>query len=249
MQSNHVAVVTGGAAGMGRSICERFAARGDAVAVLDLDGTGAEQVAEGIRGRGGRALALQVDVSEREAVFEAFRKVRAELGPTDILVTSAAMFAFESFLDITEESWNRVMAVNVSGTVFAVQAALPDMLAANWGRIVLISSSSAQRGSPKLVHYTASKGAVIAMTKGLAREYASAGITVNTIPPSAIDTPMSRKSQAAGYMPDEATLLKAIPVGRLGTGEDIAGACAYLTSEEAGFVTGQVIGVNGGTVL
>lgn len=123
------------------------------------------------------------------------------------------------------------------------------MIAAGWGRIVTISSSSAQRGSPKMVHYTASKGAVIAMTKALAREYAQCGITVNTIPPSGIDTPMSRASQAAGQLPDNETMARAIPVGYLGSGEDIAAACVFLCSEQARFITGQVLGVNGGAVI
>lgn len=194
-------------------------------------------------------MACEVDVTERVGVEEALRKVRAEWGPIEVLVTSAGMFAFEDFTEISLESWNRVIDVNLTGTFHCVQAVIPDMVAAGWGRIVTISSSSAQRGSPRMVHYTASKGAVIAMTKALAREYATRGITVNTIPPSGIDTPMSRDSQAAGHLPDSETMARAIPVGYLGDGDDIAGACAYLCSEEARFVTGQVLGVNGGSVL
>ncbi|MEU2013799.1 SDR family NAD(P)-dependent oxidoreductase, partial [Nocardia sp. NPDC019302] len=190
-----------------------------------------------------------VDVTDRAAVEAALTATRTAFGPVDVLVTSAGLVAFEPFTEISPESWNRVVEVNLTGTFHCVQAVVPDMLARKWGRIVTISSSSAQRGSPGMVHYTAAKGAVIAMTKGLAREYASCGITVNTIPPSGIDTPMSRGSQAAGHLPDNATMANAIPVGFLGTGDDIAAACAFLCSEDARYITGQVVGVNGGTVI
>ncbi|WP_280433899.1 SDR family NAD(P)-dependent oxidoreductase [Nocardia carnea] len=247
--AKRVAVVTGGASGMGAAICRRLAATGDHVAVLDRDGAGAQRVAEELRAAGGYAMACEVDVTDRAAVEEALRKVRAEWGPVRVLVTSAGVFAFEPFTEISIESWNRIIDINLTGTFHCVQAVIPDMLAAGWGRIVTISSSSAQRGSPRMVHYTASKGAVIAMTKALAREYAACGITVNTIPPSGIDTPMSRDSQAAGHLPDNATMARAIPVGYLGDGDDIAAACAFLCSEDARFITGQVVGVNGGSVI
>jgi 2-hydroxycyclohexanecarboxyl-CoA dehydrogenase len=246
---SRVAVVTGGASGMGAAICRAFAASGDRVAVLDIDGAAAKQLAEELRAEGATALACQTDVTDRAAVEEALRAVRAELGPVQILVTSAGAVAFAPFTDITVESWNRIIEVNLTGTFHCVQAAVGDMLEAGWGRIVTISSSSAQRGSPGMVHYTASKGGVIAMTKALAREYAAHGITVNTIPPSGIDTPMSRQSQAAGNLPDNETMAKAIPVGRLGSGEDIAAACVFLCSPQAGYITGQVLGVNGGSVI
>ncbi|WP_280418263.1 SDR family NAD(P)-dependent oxidoreductase [Nocardia carnea] len=248
-RANRVAVVTGGASGMGAAICARFAATGDRVAVLDRDGAGAQRVAEELRSGGGTAMGCDVDVTDRAGVEEALRKVRAEWGPVQVLVTSAGVFAFEPFTDISIESWNRIIDINLTGTFHCVQAVIPDMLEAGWGRIVTISSSSAQRGSPKMVHYTASKGAVIAMTKALAREYAACGITVNTIPPSGIDTPMSRDSQAVGHLPDSATMARAIPVGYLGDGDDIAATCAFLCSEEARFITGQVVGVNGGSVI
>ncbi|WP_280399859.1 SDR family NAD(P)-dependent oxidoreductase [Nocardia carnea] len=248
-RANRVAVVTGGASGMGAAICRRLAAAGDRIAVLDRDGAGAHRVATELESTGGAALGCEVDVTDRTAVDEALRKVRAQWGPVQVLVTSAGVFAFEPFTEISIESWNRIIEVNLTGTFHCVQAVIPDMLAAGWGRIVTISSSSAQRGSPKMVHYTASKGAVIAMTKALAREYAGCGITVNTIPPSGIDTPMSRASQAAGHLPDSETMALAIPVGYLGDGADIAAACAFLCSAEARFITGQVVGVNGGAVI
>ena len=139
--------------------------------------------------------------------------------------------------------------VNLTGTFHCCQVAVPDMVAANWGRIVMISSSSAQRGSPSMAHYVASKGAVIALTKSLAREYAPVGITVNNIPPSGIETPMQRQAQAAGNLSSDEQMAQNIPVGHLGTGEDIAAAVGFLCSDEAGFITGQVLGVNGGAVM
>jgi len=244
-----VAVVTGGGSGMGRSICEHLARRGDRVAVLDLNGGAAAEVAEQMASDGARAVACEVDVTDRAAVDAAMRTVREELGPVEILVTSAGMAAFEPFADITIESWNRIIDVNLTGTFHSVQSAITDMVAARWGRIVTISSSSAQRGSPRMVHYAASKGGVIAMTKALAREYAPFGITVNNIPPSAIDTPMSRLAQASGNLPSNDVIAKTIPLGYLGTGDDIAAACVFLCSDEARYITGQVLGVNGGAVI
>ncbi|MEU4810172.1 SDR family NAD(P)-dependent oxidoreductase [Nocardia fluminea] len=244
-----VAVVTGGASGMGLSICVAFAESGHRVAVLDVDGAAAQRVAEQLRATGATAVACAVDVTDRDAVREAMNKVRAEFGAIEILVTSAGSVDFAPFTAITPQAWNRVVDVNLNGVFHCAQAVVPDMVTAGWGRIVTISSSSAQRGSPGMVHYTASKGAVLAMTKALAREYAAAGITVNTIPPSGIDTPMSRQSQAAGHLPQSAVMAKAIPVGHLGTGEDIAAACVFLCSEQAGYITGQALGVNGGSVI
>jgi 2-hydroxycyclohexanecarboxyl-CoA dehydrogenase len=227
----------------------RLADQGCSVAVLDLNGKAAERVAEDIRGRAGQAVAVAADVTDRPAVDEAFAQVRGELGPVTVLVTSAGLVAFEPFLDIPFESWQRVFAVNIHGTFHCCQAALPDMVAARWGRIVTVSSSSAQRGSPRMAHYAASKGAVIALTKSLAREFAPVGITVNNIPPSGIETPMQHQSQTDGYLPSNEAMAKAIPLGHLGTGDDIAAAAAFLCSDDAGFITGQVLGVNGGSVI
>lgn len=242
----HVAVVTGGASGMGRSICEHLALRGDRVAVLDLDNDGARAVAGKL---GESAIACPCDVVDRASVDAAMDAVRRELGPIEILVTSAGITWFEPFLEVTLESWSRVLDVNLTGTFHCVQSAIPDMVHARWGRIVTISSSSAQLGSPRMAQYAASKGGVIALTKTLAREFAPYQITVNNIPPSSVDTPMLRNSQDVGKLPSSDTIAMGIPLGRLGTGDDIAAACTFLCSDEAGFITGQVLGVNGGSVL
>lgn len=243
-----VAVVTGGASGIGEATALRLAARGDAVGVLDLDAEGAERVAGAIRATGGRAVAARVDVADRASVDAALDVVRAEFGPVLIMVTSAGIAPFEPFLDISLESWERVLRVNLTGTFHCLQAAIPDMLDAGWGRIVMISSSSAQQGAARMGHYTASKGGVIAMTRSLAKEYGRKGITVNNVPPSSIDTPMSRGSFAAGELPDLEVLAQRSPVGRMGTADDIAAAVEFLTSEDASYITGQTFGVNGGAV-
>jgi 2-hydroxycyclohexanecarboxyl-CoA dehydrogenase len=244
-----VAVVTGGASGIGAATCRHLAAAGRWVAVLDRDADGARGVAEALRADGHEALGLGVDVTDRPGVDEAFAKVRAELGPTVVLVTAAGMVAFDEFADITPERWDEVIAVNLTGTFHPCQAALPDMVAGRWGRIVTISSSSAQRGSPLNAHYAAAKGGVIVLTKSLARAYASMGITANSIPPSGIETPMQHAAQRRGDLPANEAIAATIPVGHLGTPDDIAAAATFLASEHAGFITGQVLGVNGGSVL
>lgn len=244
-----VAVVTGGASGMGEAICHELGRRGHRVAVLDLNGDAAQRVTEDLRAEGVAALGVAADVSNRAAVEEAFAKVRTELGPVHILVTSAGLVDFAPFLEITPQAWQKLIDVNLPGTFHCCQVAVPDMLEAGWGRIVMISSSSAQRGSPKMAHYAASKGALISLTKSLAREYGPTGITVNNVPPSGIETPMQHHSQAAGHLPPNEQMAASIPVGHLGTGDDIAAAVGFLCSNEAGFITGQVLGVNGGSVL
>ena len=244
-----VAVVTGGASGMGEATCRELGRRGHKVAVMDIDGQGAQRVSEQLRAEGVTALAVAADVSDRAAVEEAFAKVRSELGPVHVLVTSAGLVDFAPFTEITPESWDRLIAVNLTGTFHCCQVAVPDMVEAGWGRIVMISSSSAQRGSPKMAHYAASKGALLSLTKSLAREYGPLGITVNNIPPSGIETPMQHQGQRDGNLPSNEVMATNIPLGYLGTGDDIAAAVAFLCSEGARFITGQVLGVNGGAVM
>jgi NAD(P)-dependent dehydrogenase (short-subunit alcohol dehydrogenase family) len=234
---------------MGLAICRQLAARGDQVAVFDLSEENAVKAAAEITGDGGRAIAVGVDVANRAAVDAGLGKVRGELGPVEIMVTSAGLDAFSDFTDITADQWERMMAVNLTGTFNCLQAAIPDMVAGNWGRIVTISSSSAQSGAKRMAHYVASKGGVLGLTKALALEYVPHGITVNTIPPGFIDTPMIRRAEDKGDVPGVDTIAKATPVRRAGTPEDIAAACVFLCSEEAGYITGQAINVNGGWYL
>jgi NAD(P)-dependent dehydrogenase (short-subunit alcohol dehydrogenase family) len=234
---------------MVRAICRRLAAAGHAVAVLDIDGDATEHVAKEVEADGGRAVPVRVDVSDRAAVDAAMDEARAAFGPVGILVTSAGIEGFVNFLDLTVEAWERMLAVNLTGTFHCLQAVVPDMIEAGWGRIVTISSSSAQSGTKRMAHYVASKGGVIALTKALALDLASKGITVNTIPPGAIDTPMMRRPLESGAMASLDQVVARAPLGRLGTPEDIAAACAFLCSEEAGYITGQQINVNGAWYL
>jgi NAD(P)-dependent dehydrogenase (short-subunit alcohol dehydrogenase family) len=243
---SRVAVVTGGASGIGLGVAQRLAADGHQVAILDRNGAAAEAAASELRSRDAKAVALEVDVADWASVEAALAQVRAELGPVEILVTSAGIESFDPVAEITREKWDRIVAVNLTGTFTCAQAALPDMLGVGWGRIVTISSSSAQSGAPNMAHYAASKGGVIGLTKALAVELARSGITANTIAPSLVDTPMARQAEAAGDFPGVDVVGPMVPLGRAGTPTDIAAACSYLCSDGGGYVTGQVIGVNGG---
>lgn len=246
---SRVAAVTGAGSGMGQSIAATLAADGHRVAVIDVNPEAADNVAAEILAQGGRAIAVPCDVSDEQGVNAAFDTVRKSFGPVEILVTSAAISGFTRFDKITLDEFNRYLAVNLTGTFLCIRNALSDMVAAEWGRIVTISSAAGQQGAPAQGHYSASKGGVIAMTKTVALDYAAKGITANTVPPFVIDTPMLREQQRTGKLPPAEYLTKAIPAGRLGSGDDIAAVCSFLCSDSAGYVTGQVIGVNGGAVI
>src|SRR5690349_16031830 len=234
---------------MGLAIGEHLAAKKHRVALLDLNGEAVDRVAHDIRANGGTAFAAAVDVSDRAAVDDTLAKVRSEFGPVEIMVTSAGVDEFQPFTEITREAWDRMLAVNLTGTFNCLQAAVPDMLAAGWGRIVTISSSSAQSGAARMAHYVASKGGVVGLTKALALELAPHGITVNTIPHGFIDTPMALRAAQRCDLPSIDAVAQRTPVRRAGTPDDIAAACAFLCSDEAGYITGQQINVNGGWYL
>ena len=247
--SARVAVVTGAASGIGEGDARRLAADGHAVALIDFDGDGLRRVAAVLTGQGHTAAAFEADVADRHALERVYDTVRHDLGPVTIVVTSAGIEAFDPIAAVTAEKWDHVIAVNLTGTFTCLQLAVPDMIKAGWGRIVTISSSSAQSGAPNMAHYVASKGGVIGLTKAFARELADHGITANTIPPTIVDTPMARKGEAEGHVPSVDVLSKMIPLGRAGTPDDIASACSYLCSDEGGYITGQIIGVNGGMYI
>jgi 2-hydroxycyclohexanecarboxyl-CoA dehydrogenase len=247
VSATRTAIVTGGGSGIGRAISERLAADGHAVAVFDRDGESAEATAAAIEGSGGSAIGVTVDVTDRAQIDRGVAETRERLGRPTILVNSAGLDGFDPFLKITAEKWNRILAVNLTGTFDCCQAAVPDMIEEGWGRIVNISSSSAHGGQPLMTHYVASKAGVIGFTKALALELGPQGITVNTIPPGFIDTPMLRKSEKRGLLGKGVEHHESMtPVRRVGTPQDIAATCSFLVREEAGYITGQVIGVNGG---
>jgi 2-hydroxycyclohexanecarboxyl-CoA dehydrogenase len=226
------AVVTGGGSGIGAAVAQRLRADGLDVATIDVNPSDDQ-------------LAFTADVTDRAQVAEALDGIRARLGPVTVLVNAAGLEKFKRFADLTFEDWQRVIDVNLNGVFHCVQLVLPDMVEAGWGRIVNISSSSTHSGQPYMSPYVAAKSAVNGLTKSLALEYGPAGITVNAVPPGFIDTPMLRKSEARGYLVVEKNI-EATPVRRIGRPEDIAAACAFLISEEAGYITGQILGVNGG---
>lgn len=244
--TGRVAVVTGAASGMGLTVSRLLASQGHRVAMFDLQGDAVRHASKDLAAAGGSVLGCEVDVTDRGAVDEALRTVRAEFGPVEIMITCAGLADFTPVTEITPQQWDRMLAVNLNGTFNCIQPVVPDMLAAGWGRIVTISSVSAQAGAPNMAHYTAAKGGVIGLTKGLAYELAPHGITVNTIPPSVIDTPMSKRGEASGGMPSTQDAGAFMPVKRAGTPEEIAATCVFLCSDDAGFITGQSIGVNGG---
>lgn len=244
-----VAVVTGAAAGIGAACARRLARDGVAVGVLDLDDARCAATVDAIQGDGGRAVALGADIAERDQVRAALGRLRDVFGPVTIAVNNAGVTGFTPFAEIGDEEWDRIYRVNVKGTFIVTQEVLPDMKEAGWGRIVNISSSSAQTGAVHMAHYSSSKGAVITLTRSLAQELGPLGITVNNIPPgSVMGTIMSEANRDKFNLSDE-TLKATIPVRRVGEPEDIANACAWLCLESSSYVTGQTIGVNGGRVV
>ncbi|WP_019925376.1 SDR family NAD(P)-dependent oxidoreductase [Nocardia sp. BMG111209] len=242
------AIVTGAGSGIGRGIAHRLAADGFTVAIVELNPVAAEQVAEEIRAKGYAATAVGgIDVSDRAQVNAAVQRVREECGPILVLVNNAGIATFKKFLNITDDLWDRMLAVNLSGPYYCCQAVVPDMAEAGWGRIVNISSSSWQSGQQFQTHYVASKAGLVGFTKALALELGPAGITVNTLPPGFVDTPNMRDAADRGLFGGTVEEHAArTPVRRPGRPEDLAAACSFLVSDEASYITGQVLGVNGG---
>jgi 2-hydroxycyclohexanecarboxyl-CoA dehydrogenase len=243
-QEKRTAVVTGGASGIGRAIALRLAQGGADVAVLDQNAEGAARVAEEVRGLGRRGLAAEVDVARAASVAAAVERVHQELGPVHILVNDAGIADFTPLLQMTEEGFDRMIAVHLKGTFLCTRAFLPDMIAARFGRVVNLASVAGLRGAPGLTHYSAAKAGIIGFTKALATEVGAHGVTVNAIAPGLIDTPLIRRSAMPSPMID--AIVRQTPVARIGMPEDIAAACAYLVAEDAGFFTGQVMSPNGG---
>jgi 2-hydroxycyclohexanecarboxyl-CoA dehydrogenase len=239
-----VAVVTGAGSGMGRSVAARFAREGAKVAVWDINGAGAEETAKNIRDAGNEAIAISADCSDKGQIKSAANQTRAAFGPITILVNNAGIAPFARFHETDEDLFDKVIRINLKGPWLCLQEMLPDMLAAGWGRVINITSSSTQSGTFKQSAYVASKGGLLGLTKGLALELGKKGVTFNIVPPGSINTPMFRDTGI-----DAEAMGKALPVGRVGTGEDIAAACSYLASPDAGYITGQTISVNGGRYM
>ncbi len=239
---NKVALITGAGKGIGRGIALAFAREGYHVAISDIDEVALNSVFKEITDLGVKAVTIKCDVSKKGEVDEMIKKVVADLGALDVLVNNAGIYPFVPFKDMTEEQWDKVMTVNLKSNFLCSQAA--SKVLPNGGRIVSLSSVASLLGFAGLVHYCASKGGVSAMTRALALELADRKITVNAVAPGAIDTPGAASSDE-----QKKQTVMAIPLARMGQPEDIAGAVVFLASEQASYITGQTIVVDGGWIL
>jgi 2-hydroxycyclohexanecarboxyl-CoA dehydrogenase len=225
----------------------RLARDGCAVAVLGREPSGIARVSRLIGDLGGRAVAVQADVTKTHEVNAALEEVREKLGPITILVNNAAIEDFTPFPEIDESRWDQVMAVNLKAVYQVTQAVLADMLAAQWGRIINLTALGAHSGARNMVHYTASKGGVMAFGRSLAIELGSKGITVNNVSPGFVLTPMAQRAIDGNLFPvPYEQIVASYPIPRVGRPEEVAAACAFFASEEASYITAQTLGVNGG---
>ncbi len=246
-----VAVVTGGARGIGKGISERLAALGARVAIADLLKEEAETEAAAIRKSGGLATAVSTDITNLESVMAMVEAVKSESGPVDILVNNAGWDRMKPFLDTTPEFWARVIDINFKGVLNTVFAIAPGMVARNGGRIINIGSDAARVGSMGESVYSGAKGAVVSFSKTLARELARSRITVNVVCPGPTPTPLLEEMKAEDGFAGKvlANMDRIIPLKRMGTPDDVASAVAFFASDQAGFVTGQVLSVSGGLTM
>ena len=241
-----VALVTGASRGIGRAVALELGRAGYAVCVNYLSNEdAARQVADTLRAGGSDAVAIRADVADSAAVAEMVRRTEKELGPVTLLVNNAGVAGQAQFQDISDEMWNRYLAVNLGGARNTIRAVLPHMLSEKQGAIVNISSIWGISGASCEVHYSAAKAGLIGLTKALAKEEGPSGITVNCVAPGVIDTDM----MAAFTAEDKAALAEETPVGRLGSADEVAQLLVFLAGESAGYITGQVFGVNGGLVI
>ncbi|NMM75876.1 2-hydroxycyclohexanecarboxyl-CoA dehydrogenase [Acidovorax sp. SRB_14] len=244
-------IVTGGGGGIGGAACRRFAREGARVAVFDMNLAAAEKVAADIRAGGGQAAAFQCDITQRPQVDAAVAGAEAQLGPIDVLVNNAGWDVFKPFTKTVPAEWDRLIAINLTGALHMHHAVLPGMVERKAGRIVNVASDAARGGSSGEAVYAACKGGLVALSKTLAREHARQGITVNVVCPGPTDTALL--AGVAEGARDPAKLIdafkSAIPLGRLGQPDDLASAIAFFGSDDASFITGQVISVSGGLTM
>jgi 2-hydroxycyclohexanecarboxyl-CoA dehydrogenase len=244
-----VAIVTGAAGGIGLGCARRLAKDGYRVAMLDLQEDLLQKEVDSLKAGGADVLAFTADVSKRGDIDAAYAAVRKAWGPISIVVANAGIGGTQAFATMTVEQWQRMIDINLTGVFHTIQPAVAEMVEQKWGRIVTISSQAGQSGGPLRSHYSAAKAGVIGLTKALARELGKTGVTVNTIPPSVVDTPLAQREFKSGESPGTEYLSKIVPQGRAGTPDDIAGACAFLCSDDAAYITGQQINVNGGMYM
>jgi len=249
--SNKVVIVTGGAGGIGSAICRRFAEEGSAVAVFDINQQAAEGVAAGIRDTGGKARAYQVDLTSQESVVAAVAAAEKDLGPTDVLVNNAGWDKVSPFLKTDKALWDKIVAINLYGALYMHHAVVPGMVERGRGRVVNIASDAARVGSSGEAVYAFCKGGLASFSKTLARELARQQISVNVVCPGPTDTPLLDDICGEGEKGEKlrTAFTRAVPFGRLGQPDDLPGMVAFLGSDDAGFITGQVISVSGGLTM
>ena len=244
-------IVTGGGGGIGGATCRRFAAEGAKVAVFDLNLDAAQQAAKAIRDAGGTAEAWRCDITERTAVDAAVADCEAKLGPVDVLVNNAGWDVFRPFTQTEPAQWDRLIAINLVGALHMHHAVLPGMAARRRGRIVNIASDAARVGSSGEAVYAACKGGLVAFSKTIAREHARHGINVNVVCPGPTDTALFADYKQGAGNPEKLVeaFTRAIPLGRIGRPEDLPGAILFFASDDAAYVTGQVLSVSGGLTM
>ncbi len=243
---DRVAIVTGAGRGIGLGIAQALAREGAWVAAWDLDAAMLEPFVANAKAQGGRALSQAVDVRRKDQIEAAIARVLDEWGRIDILVNNAGIYELLPAEEISEEQWDRMLSINLKGTFFCCQAVIPIMKRQGQGRIISMASSAGKTGGTLAgAHYAVSKAGIICLAKQLARELGPFGVTVNAVAPGRIDTPMIH---VASDEENEAFRLRT-PLGRLGTAEDVAGAVVFLASDEASFITGEIMDVNGGLLI
>lgn len=250
--SNRVAFVTGGAQGIGEGISKALAAQGVRVAVADLNAQRAKETAESITSGGGKAVPVEVDVTDTGSVESAVKTATDELGPVGIVVNNAGFDDFMKFVDTTEEFWDRILEVNFKGALRVVKTVVPGMIDREWGRVVNIGSDAGRVGSSLESIYSGAKGGIISFTKTLAREVATKGVTANIVCPGPTDTPALRNfADNSGQDAEKVIggMTKAVPMRRLAAPDDIAAAVAFFASDGAGYITGQTLSVSGGLTM
>lgn len=244
-------MVTGGGGGIGGATCRRFGAAGAKVAVLDRNLDAAKVTAEAIEAAGGTALAVACDITRREEVDTAVSNVEARLGAIDILVNNAGWDIFKPFTKTQPIEWDRLIAINLTGALHMHHAVLPGMVANKAGRIINIASDAARVGSSGEAVYAACKGGLVSFSKTIAREHARHGITVNVVCPGPTDTALfaDYKEGAGDPVKLEEAFRRSIPLGRIGQPDDLPGAILFFASDDAGYITGQVLSVSGGLTM